>query len=253
MTTTPVTSAPPPRASKKSWLIGLPIALIAVAALAWLLLAGLPFGGDEPRSTPQPQVETVTEGTATATAGNTTMLDGRIEELTGTDTTSINTTTTSAAPPTTAPPSAAPPVTQYPDDTATQAPPPSATPRPAPSVTSTPRPAPPRPTPATQTPPPTTMPPSRPDPATEPAQSSSRSGEISVSDAMSTLRSYVTSSNYYRIDSDCIAVNNLGYRNVGYTLEVRDRCEDRGLGRWRVDSKTREVFRQQGDGRFVRP
>jgi hypothetical protein len=81
-----------------------------------------------------------------------------------------------------------------------------------------------------------------------------RPGEISPSEATRTLQSYVIRQNYYRVDGDCIRVRNLGYRNVGYTLEVSDRCADgKLLGRWRVDSKTREVFRQAANGRYLRP
>lgn len=82
-------------------------------------------------------------------------------------------------------------------------------------------------------------------------------GEISGAEAQAVLRQYVASSNYYRVPGDCLRVDNDGYRNVGYTLDVWDRCNAGGnsrmLGRWRVDAKTGEVFRQRGDGRFTRP
>lgn len=89
---------------------------------------------------------------------------------------------------------------------------------------------------------PTTPPPARP-----------RTAEISESDAVSTLRGFLTSRNYYPVGSECISIGSEGYRNAGYTLEVSDSCNRRQLGRWRVDSKTREVFRQRDDGRFLRP
>jgi hypothetical protein len=67
------------------------------------------------------------------------------------------------------------------------------------------------------------------------------------------LSRYLNSNNTYDVSSSCLGVRNLGYRNVGYTLEVVDRCAGGTLGKWRVDSKTRELFRQQPDGRFLRP
>jgi hypothetical protein len=79
------------------------------------------------------------------------------------------------------------------------------------------------------------------------------SGEISESEAVATLRGFLTSRNYYPVGSECVEVRSEGYRNVGYTLEVSDSCNSRELGRWRVDAKTREVFRQREDGRFLRP
>ena len=82
--------------------------------------------------------------------------------------------------------------------------------------------------------------------------------EISEVEASSTLRGYITSSNYYDgVSSTCLSIRGQGYRNVGYTFSVWDSCVSGGgsrmLGRWRVDAKTREVFRQREDGRFLRP
>lgn len=82
--------------------------------------------------------------------------------------------------------------------------------------------------------------------------------ELSPSDATATLQSYVRSTRYYGVANECVRVENRGYRNAGYNLEVWHSCPGSGggarlLGRWRVDSKTREVFRQRGDGRYLRP
>lgn len=81
--------------------------------------------------------------------------------------------------------------------------------------------------------------------------------EISGAEAEAALREYVVSTNYYRLAADCVRVDNRGYENVGYTLDVWDRCNEGGgsrmLGRWRVDAKTREIFRQRADGRYLRP
>lgn len=77
--------------------------------------------------------------------------------------------------------------------------------------------------------------------------------EITQSEAESALRSYLASSNYYQLDAGCIGASTTEYRNAGYTIDVRDSCGSRPLGRWRVDSKTREIFRQRPDGRYLRP
>lgn len=79
--------------------------------------------------------------------------------------------------------------------------------------------------------------------------------EISGAEAEAALREYVMSTNYYRLAANCVRVDNRGYQNVGYTLEMRDGCGggSRMLGRWRVDAKTREIFRQREDGRYLRP
>lgn len=77
--------------------------------------------------------------------------------------------------------------------------------------------------------------------------------EISEAEAINTLRGYVTSRRYYDTGPECIGITSAGYANAGYTLEVHDTCASRRLGRWRVDSKTREVFVQREDGRFLEP
>lgn len=79
------------------------------------------------------------------------------------------------------------------------------------------------------------------------------SSEISDTEATEVLSRYLSSHNTYDVAASCLGVRNQGYRNVGYTLEVVDRCAGGTLGKWRVDSKTRELFRQQGDGRYLRP
>lgn len=82
---------------------------------------------------------------------------------------------------------------------------------------------------------------------------SPREGEVSEEEAVATLQGFLDARNYYKIDASCVSVSSAGYKNEGYTLDVRDRCESRPLGRWRVDSKTRELFRQRGDGKYSRP
>ena len=69
------------------------------------------------------------------------------------------------------------------------------------------------------------------------------------------MRDYVTSRDYYRFGSaDCIGAVSQGYKNRGYAIDIVDRCGDHGrLGRWRIDSVTREVFVERADGRYLRP
>jgi hypothetical protein len=59
---------------------------------------------------------------------------------------------------------------------------------------------------------------------------------------------------YGDVASDCMDVHDEGFINVGYTMMVVDRCSGGSeLGRWRVDANTGDVFRQQPDGRYLRP
>jgi hypothetical protein len=88
---------------------------------------------------------------------------------------------------------------------------------------------------------------------TTPPPPPASSSEISESEAVAVLRGFVTSRDYYGVGAACTSITTHGYRNVGYTMEVFDSCSHRMLGRWRVDAKTREVFRQQDDGRYLRP
>lgn len=77
---------------------------------------------------------------------------------------------------------------------------------------------------------------------------------ISEAEAESRLRDYLLSAS--NVDGPCLDIRSLGYRNAGYTLDAVDTCAtDSGaaLGRWRVDAITREVFRQNENGKYVRP
>ena len=132
-----------------------------------------------------------------------------------------------------APPPAAPRQTGTIVEVPSEPPPPAGV-APAPAPTSTPAPAP------TSTPTPT---PTR---------------EITEDEASHVLRGFVTSRTYYEgVSTQCVQLRGTGYRNVGYGFTVWDSCVEGGgsrmLGRWRVDAKTREVFRQQEDGRYLRP
>lgn len=223
--------------------------IVGLVVIAWLLLAGLPFGGDDGgRIGENEATETIAEGTSTrneplATATVIEVPGGAEPALTQTATTdTIQPPLQSETNVTTAPP---------PPAAATQTPPPAAPAQQTPPPQRTTTPPPQRTTPApVQTPPP-------PPPETRPS-STARSGEISDAEAAATLRSYITSNSYYEgVTGDCVQVRSQGYQNVGYTYSVWDACVSGGgsrmLGRWRVDSKTREVFRQREDGRFLRP
>jgi hypothetical protein len=240
-----------------------PAVIVGLVILAWLLLAGLPFGkSEENRVSEKPATETIAEGTTTAPNEP---ITGTVIEVPGGDDPLLTQTSTTQ---TAEPPMAGDPAPAGGTTTSAPAPPrvveepggapaPRTAPAPAPRAVPTPAP---RTAPAPRrTPPPAvvrTVPP--PPPAARPAPSPSPSGEISDSQAAATLRSYITSNSYYEgVSGDCVQVRSQGYSNVGYTYAVWDGCVAGGgsrmLGRWRVDSKTREVFRQREDGRYLRP
>jgi hypothetical protein len=214
----PVVPTPPQRSTW--WIV--PLVIVALVVIAWLLLAGLPFGGrEEKRVAGTTTVETIAEGTSpNATPPDTgTVVD----------------------------------VETSPVDTQTVAPPPLSTqtvaPVPIPQPSTAP---PPNPVVIEQRPPVT---PPRPAPVPPPREE--RAEEITDGEALSTLRGYLASNNPYDVSGDCLQTRSMGYRNVGYTFSVWDACVAGGgsrmLGRWRVDARTREIFRQSDDGRYLRP
>lgn len=233
-------NTPPPARIKQGggrWWIA-PAVVVGIVLIAWLVLAGLPFGRDEEPARPvdTPPTETIAEATG---PGETATL---VEAPPGsTDDSFEIVTTTTQAPTMTAPvPTATQPTATQPA-TATQPPVIIEEPAQRPPARTTPKPTP-APTPK-PTPPPVRV-------APPPAR------EISPAEATATLQNYVASTDFYRVGRECMRVENRGYRNVGYDLEVWDTCANgasRRLGRWRVDSKTREIFRQRDDGRFLRP
>lgn len=241
----PATPVPAAKQPRSTWWI-IPLVIVGLVLIAWLLLAGLPFGREEGRTVAAgPETETIAEGTAPPPApqptGTIVDVDPTVEpppELTGPGETATQ----------------PPPTATQPPPTATQPPPVIVDERPTPPATTTrPAPAPrPDPVPPARDPAPST-------PAPEPSTPApSRSGEISESEATNVLRGFITSQSYYEgVRSECVQIRASGYRNVGYGFSVWDSCASGGgsrmLGRWRVDSKTREVFRQAGDGRYVRP
>ncbi|MFL6247546.1 MAG: hypothetical protein ACJ74H_16090 [Thermoanaerobaculia bacterium] len=231
---TPVAPVAPARRS--TWWI-VPVVIVGLVLVAWLLLAGLPFGGEK-RVATTATTETRAEGTATVRPAET----GTVVEV-GTD----DEFATETAPP---PPLATAPITTT---MQTQTVPPVTQTQPViveePRVVQRVPPAQPQPQPQT------TIPIPRPAPREEPNEPA---GEITESEASSVLRGHLAGANPYDgVSASCLQIRSLGYRNVGYTFSVWDACIEGGgsrmLGRWRVDSKTREVFRQRDDGRFLRP
>ena len=231
--TTPGEVAP----RRSGWWIA-PLVVVGLVVVAFGLLMILPLDRDKPRVVAKaPPTETIAEGPPAV--GTTTLVE---MEGPADDSFEISTTTTQA------PPMPVPTVTT--PASQTTAPPviveePVA--RPQPPVRTPPRPQP-RPREEPRDDPRDVPPPVRVAPRPSP--------ELTSSQATATLRSYITQTNYYRKGTDCLRVENRGYRNIGYDLEVWDTCAGGGsrrLDRWRVDSKTREVFRQQDDGRYRRP
>jgi hypothetical protein len=230
-----------PQESRGRWWIA-PAIVVGLVLIAWLVLAGLPFGREEPKPrAATPATETVAEGADPPQSAT------LIEVPPGSSDDSFEIATTTTQEPPMAPAPAPTATTPPPAATATT---PQAPVQRPPLVVQQPRPQPqpprqqPRPQPA---PVPVRVVPPRPE----------RDGEISAAEAESTLRNYVRSTRYYPVAGECIRVENRGYRNVGYNMEVWHSCAGGGasrlLGRWRVDSKTRELFRQQEDGRYLRP
>lgn len=84
-------------------------------------------------------------------------------------------------------------------------------------------------------------------------------GQLSEGGAIDRLRGFLAGNNPYGVPSSCLDIRSLGFSNRGYTLlVVQSSCDASSepphpLGRWRVDTLTREVFRQHSNGRFLRP
>lgn len=82
--------------------------------------------------------------------------------------------------------------------------------------------------------------------------------ELSEKEASSVLLEWLEGARFYSVRSSCLALKSLGYKNAGYTLEVRSRgCpgkdDDALLGRWRVDARNSELYVQNDKGKFQAP
>lgn len=222
-------TVPAAKPQRSTWWI-VPAVIVGLIVIAWLLLAGLPFGREKEVAATDTS-ETIAEGTVDAQPEPT----GTVVDLAGTEeppfaTQTIPPIATQSIPTQTVPPiTQTQPATQPPPVIVEEQPVPRPTPRPAPVDTTR---------------------------APEPSQDETRH-EISESEASSTLRSHLAAANPYDVSQSCLQFRSVGYRNVGYTFSVWDACVEGGgsrmLGRWRVDAKTREVFRQSDDGRYIRP
>ncbi|HVG22707.1 MAG TPA: hypothetical protein VND45_01015 [Thermoanaerobaculia bacterium] len=262
----PVTPPPASGGAGRWWIA--PAVVVGLVLIGWLVMLGMPFGRDEGKPKPA-AVPTDTVAEAEPPAQSSTLIE--VPAGAADESFEISTTTT-----------AEPPMAQVPAGTAeatppgtATTPPPGATPtpvqRPPVVVAQQPQPRPVQPQPRPVQPQPR---PVQPQPRPAPPQPVQRppvvaqqpapvrvvprpAAEITSDEATATLRNYVRATRYYPVASECIRVENRGYKNVGYNLEVWHSCEGGGasrlLGRWRVDSKTREVFRQREDGRFLRP
>jgi hypothetical protein len=203
---------------RSTWWI-VPAVIVGLVVIAWLLLAGLPFGREKTIVATETS-ETIAEGTVAAQPAET----GTVVDVGGT--------MEPPFPTQTMPPQTAPPITQTQPTT-----------QPLPVIVEEPVviPPPPRPVPVQTT--------REPEPAPVPVRD-----EISEAEATAALRRHLASSNPYDVSPNCLQIRSAGYRNVGYTFSVWDACVEGGgtrmLGRWRVDAKTGEVFRQGDDGRY---
>ena len=233
--TTPASpmSTTPPERSRAVLLIGVPITLIILGIAVWALLTGMPFSSDSKKLSrteqPAPAVINEQSGATATTSQIRNPGDQPEDEVSGAGRgTEVISTTTTAMP------------------AGMSTPPRQAAPRPAAPVVAAPSPvvtASPAPKADSSAPAPTPPPVSR-----------ATTSEITESQAEDVLRGYITSRDYYGVGADCVGVASQGYKNRGYTIDVVDRCGDRGrLGRWRVDTLTREVFVEKRDGRYLRP
>ena len=221
-----------PARQNRTWWIG-PAAIVALVVIAWLVIAGLPFGrreGIEVTSTEDAATETVAEGAPPPGSPN-------LAPIPLSNATDLGYETTQAAPPIILPETSA-----LPPDVVV--PPPMVSAQPPPDVTRPPVIPPPVAEPAPQA-----EPPDGESPAQEPMG-------ISEAEAGAILRRFVTETDYYRVADPCVQVRATGARNDGYGFGVWDACAGAGasrrLGVWRVDARTGEVF-VRNDGKYRRP
>lgn len=224
--------------SKSAWGVGVPIAIVVLGLLIWALLAGMPFGRDRDSVTRRDPaaMETIGEGAAPAGSNGRELVVPDDEEALGTTTTATTTATSTMPPPATATRTAGAPRATTPTST------PMSTPSSTPARAAAP---------ARQSAAVPAAVPARREP--EPDERRTPQGEITQSQAAATLRGYIAGRAELGVSGDCLEVSTVEYKNRGYTMNAADRCDEKSLGRWRVDSLTREIFRQQSDGRYVRP
>lgn len=247
--------------SRRWWLVALSV--VGIVIVAWLVLIGLPFGQGEPAEVKTSPTETIAE--RTPPSAQSPPSSATIVEITQTSLDDADIRSTSYS----VPPNINTDVAIEPEAEARVEPPPTVSNRTPPQddVRPTPRPIPPK---AVRSIPPPPLrrapiakaaktPPTRTEPVRRPRTMAVRppDSEVTESEAVGTLRGAITSGRYYPVDGECLSIRSRGYKNVGYTMDVWNSCAEGGgsrlLGRWRVDAKTREVFRQRDDGRYLRP
>lgn len=224
--TTPV--AKPADGPGKWWIV--PLVIVGLVVIAWLVLAGLPFGGEE-RDTRGIAVEetgTIAEATAPTTVSPTaTIIEVPTERLPTTET---------ILPPLESPDVEAP--------ASSAGVPPGSTPTPSPT----------QPAPSSPKPSPVPSPAPQPAPSTPAAQPT----RITNSDAQARLRSFITSRNYYPdVARSCLQIRDQGFSNEGYGFTVWQACIGGGgakrVGTWRVDAKNGSLYRRNDNGKYVSP
>jgi hypothetical protein len=161
--------------SRRTYFIWVPVAIVILAAIAFLILTRMPFGGEprqrEPKvvGTTQPQV--VTEAPPSVDTSMTIVEIGQPKQTTAT--------------------------------------------QPIPAQT----------LPKTETTPPSVIVEERP--------------AISEEEAVTLLHSYIAKNR--SVSADCLVLLSEGLSTAGYTVSARDRCNQKSLGRWRLNAKTRAI------------
>jgi len=236
-----------PKRSGAGWLIVAGLTLLVLIGGGWALLSGMPFHKDQPRHETAPPLDTIAESSSPGSAetqigepAQATPVPARPRPAPAAPVATVIGGTVPGTVPRSVPPPSPPVTARVPS------PAPSPAPASATIPAATPRTPSSRPATAQDAPPPT------------PTASSIAGGLMSESDAVIHLRSFLAQNDPYGVPLACLDVHSLGLRNRGYTLEVAQHpcdasSDSRTLGRWRVDALTREIFRQRGDGRFLRP
>lgn len=211
------TPAKTPEGPGKWWIV--PLVIVGLVVIAWLVLAGLPFGGEErdAKGIAVDETGTIADETAPTTVTPTaTIVEVPGDSLPTTETILPPMQSTNAQPPA---PSAGMP--------------PGSTPTP---------------------PAPSTPAPSAPAPSTPPAQPT----RITNSDAQARLRNFITSRKYYPdVAKSCLQIRDQGFSNEGYGFTVWQACIGGGgakrVGSWRVDAKDGSLYRRNDSGKYVSP
>ena len=209
----PVGAAAPATPRRFNTLALVAIALVVLAGLVLFMLIGMPFGGGD-RDIERRQVETDTIGEAPVPPTQPSL--------------GVNDTAARIE----EIPTNVPPTDTALTDTTASLPPLTV---PPPNVETAP--------------PPVT--PSAPPPTPRPVDTRPPAA-VTETDAIAIVRG-AAHAYYDGVTAECLGVTSEGFVNVGYTISVSDTCRGTTLGRWRVDARNGEVFRQREDGRYLKP